>query len=185
MQPGVFARSFAPVCITLMQGSSINGGVTIDGYNGFFLGFIRNHVNGSPTISNNVQAMDEIDIGSNVVNGSLTRAGNNPTENTGDSPGPTPDTVTGRIPATRSRRNPIFSAVLFRGDRRPGAGRSGSLIARGTDADCQHRSMPANECPSASAGVHGWRWRLSLTWSLGRLHICSAAQKRAVRSPGD
>lgn len=166
MQPGVFARSFAPVCITLMQGSSINGGVTIDGYNGFFLGFIRNHVNGSPTISNNVQAMDEIDIGSNVVNGSLTRAGNNPTENTGDSPGPTPDTVTGRIPATRSRRNPIFSAVLFRGDRRPGAGRSGSLIARGTDADCQHRSMP------------------DLGTSVRR-RLCSAAQKRAVRSPGD
>jgi hypothetical protein len=84
------------VCITLLQGNSINGGATINGYNGLFLGFIRNHVNGSVTISNNNQALDEIDIGSNVVNGSLTCAGNTPTENTGDSPGPTPDTVTGQ-----------------------------------------------------------------------------------------
>ena len=89
-------QPFAPVCITLLQGNSINGGATINGYNGLFLGFIRNHVNGSVTISNNVQTLDEIDIGSNVVHGSLTCAGNNPTENTGDSPGPTPDTVTGQ-----------------------------------------------------------------------------------------
>jgi hypothetical protein len=89
-------QPFAPVCITLLQGNSINGGATINGYNGLFLGFIRNHVNGSVTISNNNQALDEIDIGSNVVNGSLTCAGNTPTENTGDSPGPTPDTVTGQ-----------------------------------------------------------------------------------------
>jgi serine acetyltransferase len=83
-------------CITLLEGNSINGGATINGYTGFFLGFIRNHVNGSVTISNNVQTLDEIDIGSNVVHGSLTCAGNNPLENTGDSPGPTPDTVTGQ-----------------------------------------------------------------------------------------
>jgi len=43
---------------------SIDGGATIDGYTGFFLGFIRNHVNGSVTISNNAQTLDEIDIGS-------------------------------------------------------------------------------------------------------------------------
>jgi hypothetical protein len=88
-------QPFAPVCITLLESNSINGGVTINGYTGFFLGFIRNHVNGSTTISNNVQSLDEIDIGSNVIHGSLTCAGNNPTENTGDSPGPTPNTVTG------------------------------------------------------------------------------------------
>jgi len=39
---------------------------------------------------------DEIDIGTNTVHGSLSCAGNNPLENTGGSPGPTPDTVTGR-----------------------------------------------------------------------------------------
>ena len=89
-------QPFAPVCITLLEGNAISGAATVNGYTGLFLGFIRNHVNGSVTISNNVQTLDEIDIGSNVINGSLTCAGNNPTENTGDSPGPTPDTVTGQ-----------------------------------------------------------------------------------------
>jgi len=85
----------APVCFTDLEDNSISGGVTINGYNGFFLGFIRNHVNGAVTISNNV-VPDEIDIGTNMVNGSLTCAGNNPLENTGGSPGPTPNTVTGQ-----------------------------------------------------------------------------------------
>jgi hypothetical protein len=93
---GPFGCTPFGACITLLEGNSINGGATINGYNGFFLGFIRNHVNGSVTISNNLQTLDEIDIGSNVVHGSLTCAGNNPLENTGDSPGPTPDTVTGQ-----------------------------------------------------------------------------------------
>ena len=89
------AQPFGPVCFTDLEDNSISGGATIDSYNGFFLGFIRNHVNGSVTISNNTQTPDQLDIGSNVINGNLTCAGNNPTENTGDSPGPTPDTVTG------------------------------------------------------------------------------------------
>jgi hypothetical protein len=83
-------------CITLLEDNSINGATTIDGYAGFFLGFIRNHANGSVTISNNRQTLDELDVGSNVVHGTLMCAGNNPVENTGDSPGPTPNTVTGR-----------------------------------------------------------------------------------------
>lgn len=90
------AQPFGPVCFTDLEDNSISGGATINGYNGFFLGFIRNHVNGSVTISNNTQTLDQLDIGSNVIHGSLTCTGNNPTENTGDSPGPTPDRVTGR-----------------------------------------------------------------------------------------
>lgn len=90
------AQPFGPTCFTDLEDNSISGGAIIDGYNGFFLGFIRNHVNGSVTISHNTQTLDQLDIGSNVINGNLTCAGNNPTENTGDSPGPTPDTVTGR-----------------------------------------------------------------------------------------
>jgi hypothetical protein len=90
------AQPFGPVCFTDLEDNSISGGAIIDGYNGFFLGFIRNHVNGSVMISNNTQTLDQLDVGSNVIHGSLTCAGNNPTENTGDSPGPTPDTVTGR-----------------------------------------------------------------------------------------
>ncbi len=88
-------QPFAPVCFTDFEDNTINGGATINGYNGFFLGFIRNHVNGAVTISDNV-VPDQIDIGTNQVHGSLTCAGNNPLENTGSSPGPTPDTVTGR-----------------------------------------------------------------------------------------
>jgi hypothetical protein len=89
------AQPFAPVCFTDFEDNTINGGATINGYNGFFLGFIRNHVNGAVTISHNV-VPDEIDIGTNSVQGSLTCAGNDPLENTGSSPGPTPNTVTGR-----------------------------------------------------------------------------------------
>lgn len=89
------SQPFAPVCFTDFEDNIINGGATISGYNGFFLGFIRNSVNGAVTISQNV-VPDQIDIGTNQVHGSLTCAGNNPLENTGSSPGPTPDSVTGR-----------------------------------------------------------------------------------------
>ena len=89
------AQPVPHLCFTDLEDNSISGGATIDGYNGFFLGFIRNHVNGSVTISNNTQTPDQLDIGSNVINGNLTCAGNNPTENTGSSPGPTPNTATG------------------------------------------------------------------------------------------
>jgi len=89
------AAPFAPVCFTDFEDNTISGGATINGYNGFFLGFIRNHVNGAVTISNNV-VPDQIDIGTNSVHGSLNCSGNSPLENTGSSPGPTPDTVTGR-----------------------------------------------------------------------------------------
>jgi hypothetical protein len=69
--------------------------VTINGYNGFWLGFIRDHVNGTVMLINNHQPLDEIDVGSNVVHGSLLCSGNVPTENTGPSAGG-PSTVTGQ-----------------------------------------------------------------------------------------
>lgn len=83
------------LCFSDFEDNSISGGTVIDGYNGFFLGFIRNTVNGAVRITN-ADLPDELDIGSNVVHGSLTCSGNVPTENTGGSPGPTPDIVTGR-----------------------------------------------------------------------------------------
>jgi len=89
------AAPFPPTCFNDFEDNVINGGATLNGYNGFFLGFIRNHVNGAVTISNNV-VPDQIDIGSNTVHGTLNCSGNNPLENTGSSPGPTPDIVTGR-----------------------------------------------------------------------------------------
>ena len=87
---------FRPVCFADLEDNSISGRVTIEGYDGFWLGFIRNHVNGSVTISNNTQTLDETDVGSNMVNGNLTCTGNDPLENLGASPGPVADTVTGR-----------------------------------------------------------------------------------------
>jgi hypothetical protein len=46
-------------------------------------------------ITNNAQTFNEMDIGSNTVNGSLFCSGNNPTENTGHSPGG-PNSATGQ-----------------------------------------------------------------------------------------
>lgn len=81
------AEPYGGVCATDFEDNTISGGVTINGYDGFWLGFIRNTVNGTTTLTNNNQFMDEIDIGSNTVNGNLNCSGNTPLENTGESPG--------------------------------------------------------------------------------------------------
>lgn len=83
------------LCYTDLSDDTITGGVTVNGYDGIWLGFIRDHVNGTVMLTNNVQSFDEIDVGSNVVNGSLLCSGNVPLENTGVSPGG-PSTVTGQ-----------------------------------------------------------------------------------------
>jgi hypothetical protein len=81
-------------CFSDLEDDVVNGGATINGYDGFWLGFIRNTVAGTTTITNN-HVPDEIDLGSNTVKGALRCGGNNPLENTGDSPG-APNTVTGQ-----------------------------------------------------------------------------------------
>lgn len=96
---------FSPSCNTLnptfhtcsddFEDSTIHGAVTINGFNGFYLGFIRNHDSGSVTVSGNT-VVDEIDIGTLVVNGNLMCSGNTPLENTGVSPGAPPSIVTGQ-----------------------------------------------------------------------------------------
>ncbi len=93
----IFSTPFGPlhICFTDFEDNLISGAVTINGYNGVWLGFIRNHDSGTVTISNNNQQYDQIDIGSNVVYGSLICFGNTPTENTGESPGG-PSSVTGQ-----------------------------------------------------------------------------------------
>jgi hypothetical protein len=83
------------VCATDFEDNHISGGAVIDSYDGFWLGFIRNTVHGTVKITNNSQTLDQIDIGSNTVNGSLFCSGNDPTENTGASPGG-PNTATGQ-----------------------------------------------------------------------------------------
>jgi hypothetical protein len=78
-----------------IEDSTINGGVTIDGYNGFWQGFIRNNVHGSVNFNNNVvEDPDGNEIVTNIIHGSLNCEGNDPAPQIGDSEGQ-PNQVTG------------------------------------------------------------------------------------------
>lgn len=71
-----------------IEDSQVNGSVTIDGYDGFWQGFIRNHVNGSVTFSNNgVADPDGNEFVTNTIHGSLNCFGNTPPPQVGDSGG--------------------------------------------------------------------------------------------------
>jgi hypothetical protein len=62
-----------------VEDSVIHGGATINGYRGFWLGFIRNTVSGTVTLSNNV--MDDPDANefvTNTIRGNLVCFGNSP-----------------------------------------------------------------------------------------------------------
>jgi hypothetical protein len=79
-----------------VEDSVINGGATINGYSGFWLGFIRNTVHGTVDLSNNV--MDDPDANefvTNTIKGNLVCHGNSPAPQVGDSEGQ-PNVVTGR-----------------------------------------------------------------------------------------
>jgi hypothetical protein len=78
-----------------IEDNHINGGATVEGYNGFWFGFIRNHVNGSVKLNNNVLAdPDANEYVTNVIHGSLHCRGNSPAPQVGDSQG-LPNQVTG------------------------------------------------------------------------------------------
>jgi len=78
-----------------IEDNQINGSVTVDGYNGFWFGFIRNHVNGAVNLNNNVLAdPDGNEYVTNVINGSLNCSGNSPAPQVGDSEG-SPNQVNG------------------------------------------------------------------------------------------
>jgi hypothetical protein len=73
----------------------INGGATVAGYDGFWFGFIRNHVNGSVNLNNNVlEDPDGNEYVTNSIHGSLNCSGNSPAPQIGDSEG-SPNEVTG------------------------------------------------------------------------------------------
>jgi len=79
-----------------IEDNHINGGATVDGYTGFWFGFIRNHVNGSVNLNNNVLAdPDGNEYVTNVIHGSLNCSGNSPAAQVGDSEG-LPNQVTGQ-----------------------------------------------------------------------------------------
>jgi hypothetical protein len=78
-----------------IEDNTINGGATVEGYNGFWFGFIRNHVNGSVSLNNNVlEDADANEYVTNTIHGSLKCAGNSPAPQVGDSEG-NPNEVTG------------------------------------------------------------------------------------------
>ena len=65
------------------------------GYDGFWFGFIRNHVNGTVTLNYNVLAdPDGNEYVTNAIHGSLNCSGNSPAPQIGDSEG-SPNTVSG------------------------------------------------------------------------------------------
>jgi len=85
------------VCLTwnAIEEDHINGAVVIDGYNGFWQGFLENHVNGSVRFNNNVLVdPDGNELVTNVIHGSLSCHGNSPAPQAGDSGG-TPNVVSG------------------------------------------------------------------------------------------
>jgi hypothetical protein len=79
-----------------IEDNRINGGATIEGYNGFWFGFIRNSVNGSVNLNHNVLAdPDGNEYVTNTIRGNLNCTGNSPAPQVGDSEG-SPNKVTGR-----------------------------------------------------------------------------------------
>lgn len=91
---GPFGGPFG-VTFNAIEDNHINGGASVEGYNGFWFGFIRNHVNGSVTLNNNVLVdPDANEYVTNTIHGSLHCQGNSPAPQVGDSMGQ-PNQVTG------------------------------------------------------------------------------------------
>jgi hypothetical protein len=91
---GPFGGPF-DVSWTTIEDSTIHGAVTISGYNGFWMGFIRNHVYGSVNLNGNVLVdPDGNEYVTNSIHGNLNCSGNSPAPQIGDSEG-SPNDVTG------------------------------------------------------------------------------------------
>jgi hypothetical protein len=79
-----------------VEDSRIHGGATIDGYSGFWLGFIRNSVHGTVTLSSNqMEDPDANEFVTNTIKGSLVCHNNSPAPQVGDSGG-LPNVVSGQ-----------------------------------------------------------------------------------------
>jgi hypothetical protein len=91
---GPFGGPFE-VTFNAIEDNRINGGATVENYNGFWFGFIRNHVNGTVNLNDNIVAdPDGNEYVTNVIHGSLRCQGNSPAAQVGDSGG-SPNQVTG------------------------------------------------------------------------------------------
>jgi hypothetical protein len=79
-----------------LEDSVINGTVTIDDYDGFWMGFIRNDVHGSVNLNDNIlEDTDGNEYVTNTIHGNLNCAGDDPAPQIGDSGGE-PNVVTGQ-----------------------------------------------------------------------------------------
>jgi hypothetical protein len=84
---GPFGGPFGITWNTI-EDSLINGRVRMEGYNGFWMGFIRNTVNGTVNLNDNVLVdPDANEYVTNRINGNLNCAGNFPAPQIGDSQG--------------------------------------------------------------------------------------------------
>lgn len=71
-----------------IEDSTINGGYTESGYDGFWNGFFRNNVQGPVNLYNNVVVdPDGNEVQTNTIHGSLNCVGNDPPPQSGDSGG--------------------------------------------------------------------------------------------------
>jgi hypothetical protein len=78
----------------VVKDDSINGGLTVDGWTGAWIGAIRDTVHGGVTISNNVgdrigdlHTLDSTEVATNVISGDLICQNNSPPAQLGDSGG--------------------------------------------------------------------------------------------------
>jgi hypothetical protein len=92
---GAFGGPF-DITWNAIEDNVIHGGAKVVGYDGFWFGFIRNHVSGAVTLSNNVLVdEDGNEYVTNTIHGSLRCWGNSPAPQVGDSQG-LPNVVTGQ-----------------------------------------------------------------------------------------
>ena len=93
---GVFGGPF-DITWNTIEDSVIHGGATIEGYNGFWMGFIRNTVYGPVNLNDNVLFDDDgNEYVTNTIYGGLHCEGNEPAAQVGDSEG-SPNQVTGPV----------------------------------------------------------------------------------------
>jgi hypothetical protein len=92
---GPFGPPFG-VTWNAIEDNVIHGHVRVVGYDGFWMGFIRNHVSGTVTMRDNTLAdPDGNEYVTNTIHGSFRCWGNSPAPQVGDSEGE-PNVVTGR-----------------------------------------------------------------------------------------
>jgi len=86
----------------VVKDNTINGGITVQGWSGAWLGLIRNTIHGGATVSNNVgtrlgdtKLPDSTEVATNTISGNLICLNNTPPAQLGDSGG-LPNTVSGQ-----------------------------------------------------------------------------------------